>query len=382
MPSPTGVILASAFVGSLGINTHISFQKYGYENLDTVAKSLTYLGIANVRDSLMRQEVIPMWQQVASTANVKFDDFMPEGSPQDMQNALDLVPRLAAAGLLNYVEGGNEEDDAYPKSLGNTIAHTAEFQQQVYSVAHALGLPVINMSFGSGWTAANKWRGNYDKVGDLSNYADFANAHTYPAKATGQPHKTILMLNANANLAAISKPVIMTELGWKISDPGDTSVAKHLLYGLLDGALEGNVKTYIYALYDDQSGRFGVMNTDGTPRPAGAAIHNLTTLLADNGGHASRRSTDFSYRLGDATGGERTLLMEKSNGTYWLAVWDETGGDHAITLNLAFAAKSIGVFDPLMGTQRQQAATNTATLPVNLGDHPLLIEIVPGAIGR
>ena len=43
-----------------------------------------------------------------------------------------------------------------------------------------LGLPVINMSFGAGWTAANDWHGDYGKVGDLSAYANYANAHTYP----------------------------------------------------------------------------------------------------------------------------------------------------------------------------------------------------------
>ena len=41
-----------------------------------------------------------------------------------------------------------------------------------------MGLPVINMSFGSGWTAANNWHGDYDKVGNLSPFADYANAHT------------------------------------------------------------------------------------------------------------------------------------------------------------------------------------------------------------
>ena len=63
--------------------------------------------------------------------------------------------------MLNYIEGGNEEDDSYPQSLGNTLAVTAQFQQQVYAMGQQDGLPVINMSFGAGWTAANNWEGDY-----------------------------------------------------------------------------------------------------------------------------------------------------------------------------------------------------------------------------
>src|SRR5262249_3687140 len=46
---------------------------------------------------------------------------------------------------------------------------------------HSLGLPVINMSFGAGWTAANNWAGDYDKVGNLAAYADFTRARGDPA---------------------------------------------------------------------------------------------------------------------------------------------------------------------------------------------------------
>ena len=45
---------------------------------------------------------------------------------------------------------------------------------------NSTGLPAINMSFGANWTAANNWEGDYGAVGDLSTYADYANAHTYP----------------------------------------------------------------------------------------------------------------------------------------------------------------------------------------------------------
>ena len=104
---------------------------------------------------------------------------MTEGSPANDMANLRFATLLAKQGILNFIEGGNENDNPGPVSQGNSIAWTAKFQQQVYSAGHALGLPVINMSFGSGWTAANNWQGDYAKAGDLSAYADYGNAHTY-----------------------------------------------------------------------------------------------------------------------------------------------------------------------------------------------------------
>ena len=172
MPS-TSAVVAVAFINSLGVNTHIDFYQYGYQNLSVVENALKYLGVKNVRDSAQWNADLQTWPAVAAAAGVKFDDYMPEGSPAVMQKALQLVGPLANAGIWNFVEGGNEEDDPYAVSQGNSLVYTASFQQQVYQTGTTLGIPVINMSFGAGWTAANNWHGDYDKVGDLSAYANY-----------------------------------------------------------------------------------------------------------------------------------------------------------------------------------------------------------------
>jgi hypothetical protein len=295
-----------------------------------------------------------------------------------MQTSYNLIPQLAAKGVLNFVEGGNEEDNAYAISLGNSIAYTATFQQQVFQLGRSLGLPVINMSFGSGWTAANNWRGNYDKVGDLSAYTDYGNAHTYPNSASGQPNATVLMLNANAKLAAVSRPVITTELGWdNATVKNEVTVAKNVLNGVFDSARSGNPYTYIYALFDDQSGKFGMMNLDGSPKPAGTALHNLTTLLADASPSAGNVAGSLTYQVTGGTGKEGTYLLQKTDGTYWLSVWDEYEGTQTITVTLANQAQQVEVFDPLTGTNAIQTASNTNAVSFALTDHPVLIRVVP-----
>ena len=369
-------ISASAVTNSIGVNTHIDFNRYGYQNLGTTEAAINYLGIKNLRDSANNPNDLGpngSWQQVANATGAKFDDFMTEGSPTADLNDLGYAKQLAAQGILNFIEGGNENDNAYALSQGNSIAWTANFQQQVYSTGHALGLPVINMSFGSGWTAANNWHGDYDKVGNLSAYADYANAHTYP-----NPGQTtdagIKQLNADALLAASSRPVITTEIGWNTSSVTQADAARFTLDAVLDGIKDGDVKTYFYALFDDGSGKFGLMNQDGTAKPAGAALHNLTTIMADSG---SPRTDSLTYGLSGTTANDKSLLMEKSNGTFQLAVWNESDAAHNVTLNLGSAAQTIRIYDPLTGATAIQTYSNASSVTVNVPNHPVIVEIIP-----
>ena len=382
MPAPSVVtvvmaISAGAVTTSIGVNTHIDFKKYGYQNLATTAASINYLGIKNLRDCPGNASDLGAngaWQKIADATGAKFDAYMTEGSPaSDMAN-LRFATLLAQQGILNFIEGGNENDDAYAIAKGNSLAWTATFQQQVFATGRALGLPVINMSFGSGWTAANNWHGNYDKVGDLSAFADYANAHTYP-NARQQTDKTIQRLNADAKLAARSHPVITTEIGWDDSKMSRADIARFALEAVLDGIKNGNPKTYFYALFDDGSGRFGLMNQDGSPKPAGTALHNLTTIMADPG---TARTKSLAYGISGGNGNDNSLLMSKSNGAFLLALWNETDVAHSVTLTLGDAAKTIRIYDPLTGSSASRSAANTNSLAVNIPDHPVLVEIVPG----
>ena len=362
---------AAAFVNSLGINTHLDFGAFGYDNISATEQAISYLGIGNLRDSAQSPGDFSLWQQISQATGVKFDDYVGETSPDGMQTDLGFMTQLAQAGLLNAVEGGNEEDDAYPASLGNNLAIAADFQAQLADTAHSLGLPAINMSFGAGWTAANDWQGDYGTVGDLSGVADYANAHTYPNQ--GQtPDSTIQRLNGLANLAASSRPVMTTEMGWdENSGFSQTDIAKYVVDAALDGWKDGDARTYFYALFDDGSGAYGLMNQDGSAKPAGAAVHNLTTLLGDAGGGAPG---SLDYSLDGTVPGDNSMLLEKSDGSYWLALWDESSGDHTVTLNLGTPA-AVDVYDPLTGTDPVQSDGTTGSAQITLSDHPLLVRI-------
>lgn len=372
----SNAISTTDFINTLGVDTHIGIAG-AYSDIPMVEQDLEYLGVTIVRDSIDSASVIPTWEAVAQATGIKFDDFMPEGAPAWDQSALALLPQLAQAGLLAYIEGGNEEDDPYATANGNSLSWTAQFQQQVYADAQQYGIPVINMSFGQGWTAANNWEGDYASVGNLSAYTNYANAHTYPNPGE-TPSAAISLLNTDAKLAASSRPVITTEIGWQTSQFSATAIAQYAVDATFDGIVDGDAGMWFYGLYDDSSGTWGLFNSDGSPRPVATALHDLTTLLTDTGSNAATFSPgSLAYSLAGTQSGDNSFLMEKSNGSYWIGLWNEGGTQHTVTVTLPSAAAEIEVFDPVTGITAAQSASNANSISISLGADPLLVEIVP-----
>jgi hypothetical protein len=388
------------FVNSLGVNTHIDFVNSPYANLAVVENSINYLGIHNLRDSPDMPADLGAsgtWQKVANATGAKFDAFLREGSIAHMQGDLTSAATLASQGILNFIEGGNEEDDQLALQAGNSLAAAASYQKQVFATGHEYGLQVINMSFGQGWSTSST--GDYGKVGSLAAYADYANAHTY-AGTGNPPNSTIATLNADAQLAAVGRPVITTEFGYYTSGSTDassvsqTAQAKYILDGVMDAFVQGDAKTYLYELLDEHSGNgaawgnFGLFTSSGAAKPAATALHNLTTLLADSG--SAFTAGTLSYSLSGTLSTDHSMLLEKSDGTFWLAIWNEarlsgpssaatiTVPNHTVTLGLASTAGTVRIFDPMNGTSAQQTLSDVGTLSVSVPDHPILVEIVPG----
>jgi hypothetical protein len=96
----------------------------------------------------------------------------------------------------------------------------------------------------------------------------------------------------------------------------------------------------------------------------------------------------MTYSLSGLPSGGNSFLMEKSDGSYWLAVWDDTRlsgpvtptditvPPAPVTINLGFTA-DIAVFDPLTGTAVIQAANGVSNVTISLPDHPVLVEVLP-----
>jgi hypothetical protein len=367
-------LLAATFIGSLGVNTHVDYTVGAYSNRTNTINAINYLGVKNLRDSPESSRAYTIWPAIAEATGSKFIAYMPRSSPTAMQQALNRIPQLKSAGVLNYIEGANEPETPPAIAVGNSLGYAKTFQQKVYAMGREQGLKVINLSVGAGWTAADGWQGNYDSIGNQAAYVDFANAHTYPTVTSGMPYKTVKRINDLAQLSATGRRTFITEMGWNTASFPHGICAKNLLNGLMDAALLGNAKTYIFALFDDASGAWGLMNDDGTPRLAGTAFRNLFTLLKDSG-NITPGSLSFEL-TGVQT--ERRVLFRKADGAYWLAIWDEAAGARTITLKLGSNANSIKVYDPTNGTAAIQTVKNTNTASISVNDRPMLIRIAMG----
>jgi hypothetical protein len=379
---------ASDFTDRTGVNTHLDFPGV-YSNLAMVGTDVNFLGVHHIRDFPNSQRdigTLGLWQQVANATGAKFDAALPEGSATVMKFDAGYLPQLARQGILEYVEGGNEEDQPFATGLGNSLTITAAYQPTVYALAHQIDLAAINMSFGTGWSSPT---GDYGTVGNLTASCDYANAHTYPG--TGNPPgSTIVALNADAQLSC-KKPVITTEFGYYTTgsktDPtslSEATQAKYVLAGLFDAYKAGDVRTYLYELLDqgtedgDTEDNFGLFRSDGSPKLAATALHNLMTLLADTKVAATK---PLSLTLSGLQPTDNYLLLEKSSGVYLLAIWPEvrlSGPD--VPVDIAYPGRQVTIevngqvaeFDPTKGTEP------IFTGPViNLIDHLVLVRIQP-----
>lgn len=404
---------AQEFLNGFGINTHIDFGNSAYQNLSQVETDIQYIGngmIRILRDSPSNSNDLTWWPLIHQKTGAVFDAYIGEGGPGIYSAELGLMQQMAQSGgrYIFSFEGGNEEDDTNsggPVSQGNSQYIAAAEQQTVFKDAKSFGLPVFNISFGAGWCIAPNdpdcQHGDYNTVGDLSAFTDYANAHTY-TKFSPNTNGYFVMLNTAASLAASTKPVAITEYGWTTDTPGSccnvsrNTQAAYVVEGMLDAWNLGNPYYFYYALYDDVSGTFGLASTSGVYKPAATALSVLFKLLGDPGSNAlsfipgllDYTLTGMPASANKGSIGGQQVLFQKSDGSFWLALWNEqalnnlSGADVSVPavkvlLNLATQASSIEVYDVLDGsTDAMQSASNTATLSISVPAHPILVKIV------
>ena len=76
------------------------------------------------------------------------------------------------------------------------------------------------------------------------------------------------------------------------------------------------------------------------------------------------------------------LLLQKSDGTFALAVWNErVSGSDNVTVDLGATFPAVRIYDPTVGTAAARTLTNVSTVTLSLSDHPNIIEIAAPATG-
>ncbi len=342
---------------------------------------------------------------------------------QEMSD-LDTLEQANPGGII-AVEGLNESPTA-------NLAATESYQQDLYNAVTSdpllAGVQVYNYTVGSFDASA------YTLIPNQGAAATTGNAHSYSGYFP--PYLWNRWYVARNFSGTPTLPGVVTETGFNTADtiaPGATTSdgvsedvqAKYDLDTILDMFQMGVKITYLYQLmnvFSDPTNTvgedaFGLFNADGTPKEAALALHNLTTILGDNGISAgtfapgtlsySIKGLDSNFPIAQAQAyfgygilnGQsvqadfpvygNSMLLEKSNGTYDIAVWQEpeiwditTNSEIAapvtpVTITLGQEAASVEVYDPLISANPVEILTNVSQVTIRVSDHPLIVEVDP-----
>ncbi|CEK18620.1 hypothetical protein CWRG_02230 [Chthonomonas calidirosea] len=407
----------SDFLNSIGVNSAICQRG---EILDKTIECVRYLGVRWIRSGIEGNPPLDKLIYLHQQTGVRYSWGLGSGGT-DIKKLLITGEQLAKAGALLAFEGPNEPNNwgiTYQGQEGGrnlSWLPVAKLQRDLYQAVKKDPLlkhyPVWSISENGAET---------DNVGLQfltippgantlmpagTRYADFANVHNY----IYHPNAPGLADNKTWNAAdptsackvdglyveygvtwahhyrgytesqLLSLPRVTTETGALIGGAITEEVhALNLLSMYLDQFKRGWSYTAVYLLRDrvDEAGnqRFGFYRPDYTPRKAAVYLHNLTTILADQGVlHDPGR---LAYAIPNEPVTVHDMLLQKSNGTFDLVVWDEQiGGTSLVSVQFEKTVPTAKIYDPTVGTNPIQTLTNVRNLPLTLSDHPVIIEI-------
>lgn len=359
-----------------GVNLHLdNCCKGDYGDINTVINQIRYIGARRLRDWATRDKVLEKWREVHEKTGLAFHASIPETSPAHQRLALVRIERWLheQPGMIEAIEGGNEEDNPYPRSQGASLEDSAAMQSDVYEVGRRAHVPVAQLSVGAGW-AAPLYEGNYKKFGTPP--ADYGNAHVYMNPGS-PPAVSLQRLGDLAAWSVAGKPVDVTEFGtYHTPKQSDEVTSAFMHEAPFDAYLMGRAGLFVYALHDDVSHVVSFYDAQGHARPFADYWHHTTQALADpKGKHLPPKELRIGFTPLSAAGkpplGIKNVAMYKSDGSIWIAAYDEEragAADNGETIALDGTYDSVRVIDGRTGEEvnhYHHVRQVTVPLPVN-----------------
>jgi hypothetical protein len=425
LAAPVTAVATSDFLNSIGVVT--SFPDRG-QPLPRTIEMIRYCGFRWVRAGIegLSDEgptSIQTFLDLHRETGVRLSWGLVSGGT-DVTRLVKTGKVLAEAGALLAFEGNNEPNNwgvTYQGEKGGgrepSWMAVAKLQRDLYQAVKSdpvlATYPVWSVSEpgaqrdNAGLQFLTVPPGAQTLMPDGTKYADYANVHNYiyhrhspypadnktwdAADPTAASRVDGLFGNFSATWARRFRgysqdqldtlPRVTTETGATIEGPITEELhGVHLMNIYLAQFKRGYAYTSVYLLRDrtDEDGNqsFGFYRPDYSPRKAAIYLHNLTTILADNGTLAQPGQLDFAIVNQPKTVHE--LLLQHSDGTFQLIVWDERlRGQDRVTVQLGDTRESVRIYDPTTGVEPVQTPTNAGSLELTLSDHPVVIAISP-----
>ncbi len=425
LAAPVSAVATTAFLDSIGVVT--TFPDRG-QPLDRTIEMIRYCGFRWVRAGIEGlsdngPSTIQTFLDLHRETGVRLAWGLVSGGT-DVKKLVDTGRVLAEAGALLAFEGNNEPNNwgvTYQGETGGGRAPSwmavAKLQRDLY---HAVKSDPMLAQYPV-WSISEPGA-QRDNVGlqyltippgaktlmpDGTKYADAANVHNYiyhpharypadnktwdAADPTAASRVDGLFGNFGVTWAKWFRgygrrqlktlPRVTTETGARIEGPVTEELqGVHLVNMYLAQFKRGYAYTSVYLLRDrtDEDGNqsFGFYKPDYSPRKAAIYLHNLTTILADKGTLGSPGQLDVT--IPDQPRTVHDLLLQHSDGTFQLIVWDERlRGQDRVTVHLAVPSASVRIYDPTIGVEPVQTLATAGVLELTLSDHPVVIAISP-----
>lgn len=386
------------FVNSIGLNTHLNYFDTLYGNFPLVERELKSIGVLHLRDGVHLQnsgynaELYGRWIQLGSLG-IRFNAVLdPRSKLGPLSGAmLDQVDHLAGHTIESF-EGANEMDVS---GEADWPSMDRDYQIKIFASVNAMkrasSIKVIGPSLAAASSSA--------ELGNLGSFLDFGNLHPYPA---GQMPSVVFPDEINLEkVVCDGKTIDFTESGYhnaiheRHDQPGvsEAAAAKYIPRLFLEDFMRGIPRTYLYEFMDekpdpgltDPQQHWGLIRADGSEKPAFGALKNLIAELSD--AREPARLQPMAWTLSTSDPRIHHLLLQKSDGTYDLVLWQEISSydvsrraeirnpSVAATLKLGQPASSIAIYDPVMHDGPVKSFTHTAGVLLEISDHPLVLAI-------
>lgn len=317
------------FINSVGVNTHWSYPDSAYYNKSSEAISaIRKLGVHHVRDGIAYPNVLPnlygIYNQLATNSihPELIVPYHPEVSAVQFEALLHNYPGTDA------IEPPNEYDLSGDLNWASNLATFLPIIQQIGQDAN---LTVLGPSL--------TYPPSYLTLGDVGQFMHFNNFHWYSSglnpetqgwggfDAQGNRYGSIAY---DINLGKMDAPGRLgwvTETGYVANSTGAGTTIPESVEAIYAPRLPlvlwnaGVKRTYIYELIDDPSSAvgYGLLRSDLTARPAYTALSNLMRLLSDSS--VVFTPNNLSYTLTGNTTNIESSLLQKHDGSFWIAVW-------------------------------------------------------------
>lgn len=389
---------AGAFTDSVGVCMHLGRVRTNYvQRFPEIERLLLESGIRHVRtDPVTAPQAVANVKRFAA-AGVKFDFIIhPDGDRQTIAQLLENVKRNFSD-CTEFIEGLNEPDGR-PEQAREWMGEIRRICQADPALK---SIPILGSALGHPHSAAVK-------IGDCSGLVDVGNIHAYPGGRA--PEITLPLYVGYVQPQYPKMKYAITETGYHsaLNNPPNKhkpasrrAEAIYMPRLCLEYFRCGIVRSYKYQFIDDrtedeaqkrgqpvQEAHFGYVDYDLQPKPSYHAVKNLLTILRDQN-RKDFQPQSLRYSVEGPKHELRHLLLQKSDGDFYLAVWravavwDENARQDVpvqrvpVEVRLPAAAKIVRIYRPTQSAEPVKTEENADRILLVLEAEAVVLQISP-----